>query len=162
MIPLLVLIVFGSLDLLRLFRLTTLLDTRTEYLADYFSKQTVAISDDFGSLVSQLQLSANLDLPKLSGAAYVVRLQPDGGSITLYSEQSATVLADCATTLAPPLFQNENEADFFPSQTFVQISLCLKPENDFYLSPILQNLDPVIAAKVTRSIAGLSVVQNLK
>jgi len=161
-IPVVVLILFGSLDLLRLFQLTTLLDSRTEYLADYFSKPEVPASGHFALLIGQLQLSTDWELTKLSGAVNIVRLLPGGGSVSLKSERSDTVLADCFATSTLPHFQNEGGADFFPSQIFVQVSLCLKPENGFYLSPVIKNLAPLIAAKATRSVVGLSVAEPIE
>lgn len=156
-IPIMVLILFGCIDLLRFFQLTTLLDSRSEYLANYFSEHQGQVADNFGSLVEQLQLSADFDLMNLSGAAYVIRLQPDGGSVSLNHEMSDVISTDCSSSPAVPDFRNSNDTAFFPSQIFVQVFLCLKLEDGFFLNPVIRNLKPVVIARATRAMTDLSL-----
>ncbi len=156
MLPIMVLMLFGCLDLLRLFQLTTLLDSRSAYLADYFSQAKGEVIGHVGPMVAQLQISGDLYRTNLSGAAYVIRLQPDGSAVSLEHDLSDVTVPGCLASPAAPDFRNANDLAFFPSQTFVQVFLCLNIEDGFFLNPVIRNLNPVIMARATRAVTNLS------
>ena len=155
--PLMALILFGCLDLFRLFQLNAALDSRAVYLADYFADQGGRVDGNFAPLVEQMRLSDELNYRMLSGAAEVIRMQAGSTHSLLARERSDAMLPNCSVGPNVPAYGDGNEATYIPSQTWVHIGLCLKVENGFFISPLVKQLSPVLVARATRGMTSLSI-----
>ncbi|OUR80203.1 hypothetical protein A9Q83_01890 [Alphaproteobacteria bacterium 46_93_T64] len=146
-LPVLVLLLFGGIDLTRYVQAIHKTDIAVDVIADELRDDPYVSSEDVSALLQSTQTTMSFKefTPSLEMTVGGLVLHSNGSSTKAWQVQNSFPSGKCNGIEAMALQPTENLGSFTPNQYLIAVKLCTVFKGEFFLSSII----PISARQIT-------------